>query len=866
MASRRSRFRRSTRHPAFAASVIRCAGADAPAAPTAASGSLALMIACALAGTTALLPDPVRAENAAGATGAANAAGAANATEADAVAASRDYAIAAGTLGDVVAEFATLSGVLLSFDPALLAGQGSSGLRGRYTVRGGFAHLLAESGYEAVEAGTGRFALRRTAAPATGAAGPAGSAGAAGTAGSTGLATLPAVTVRAAYEAAALSRVKADTATITRSGASLLDTPMSVSVIPSQTTVDQAAQTIGDVVRNVPGLLAQTYVGTYESIYARGFWASTTSNHLRNGFRFVHLVQPAQHNVERYEVIKGAMSMDYGRVEPGALFNIVTKQPQAETLREITFGIGQRNFRELGFDLAGSLDEAGTVLYRLNGGTMRQAYATTAIDPEQHDIAGALAFKLAPRTQLDLDYEYTRRTQLTATGVPVPDPLNVRSADPLVDKFYGEREGRFKGHHRFLSARLKHQLSDDWQVSLGYANSQTYRDNRNIYFQGIRNGLAERMAYPFDQTFDMQSVVAELKGRLMLAGMEHHLTVTADSVGYRDAGHFSLADSSMPPVDPFNPVYTGAPALLVPLDAQASGKLRDGGIALQDRIIINPKWQVLAGLRYSRYSETPPDYSGSGEPVQRQKGSHVDPMVGAVYKLQPWASLYGSYSRSSNPNTATRTAPGEYADPSRARQFEVGAKADWLDGRLRTSIARFDLTKTNIPTASLANPSFQEITGEIRVKGWELEAAGQLTPRWSVIAGYSIADGEITRDNDVQTVGRTPAITPRRLGNLWTTYELGGAAEGWTLGTGVFHTGGKYLNNSNEAKLPSYTIVDLMAAYRFRTGLPGARLRFNLRNVFDKTYYESGSANGVNVDTLYPGLPRMLSATLVVPF
>lgn len=87
------------------------------------------------------------------------------AAETAASGAAREYDIPAGRLSDVLAQFAVASNVALSFDPQTLAGQRSDGLQGRYTMRDGFARLLAGSGYELVQLdGTG-FSLRR--APAT---------------------------------------------------------------------------------------------------------------------------------------------------------------------------------------------------------------------------------------------------------------------------------------------------------------------------------------------------------------------------------------------------------------------------------------------------------------------------------------------------------------------------------------------------------------------------------------------------------------------------------------------------------------------------------------------------------------------------
>jgi hypothetical protein len=53
----------------------------------------------------------------------------------------RQYAIAGGTLADVLAQYAAATGVQLVFEPAMLAGLRSGGLRGRYTPQEGFEQV-----------------------------------------------------------------------------------------------------------------------------------------------------------------------------------------------------------------------------------------------------------------------------------------------------------------------------------------------------------------------------------------------------------------------------------------------------------------------------------------------------------------------------------------------------------------------------------------------------------------------------------------------------------------------------------------------------------------------------------------------------
>jgi outer membrane receptor for monomeric catechols len=92
---------------------------------------------------------------------------------------------------------------------------------------------------------------------------------------------LPVVRIRAAASAGERPPAQVE---VTRSGAAVLDTPQTINVISAETAQQQGAQTIGDVVRNSASARPSNYFGTYESVYTRGFWMTTTSNYLRNGY------------------------------------------------------------------------------------------------------------------------------------------------------------------------------------------------------------------------------------------------------------------------------------------------------------------------------------------------------------------------------------------------------------------------------------------------------------------------------------------------------------------------------------------------------------------------------------------------------
>ncbi|WP_235579159.1 TonB-dependent receptor [Pseudorhodoferax sp. Leaf274] len=74
-----------------------------------------------------------------------------------------DYSVPAGPLGEALARFAASAGVSVQLDATLVAGRRSQALDGRFSVRDGFAHLLAGTGLQVQERSRGIWVLRQAA-------------------------------------------------------------------------------------------------------------------------------------------------------------------------------------------------------------------------------------------------------------------------------------------------------------------------------------------------------------------------------------------------------------------------------------------------------------------------------------------------------------------------------------------------------------------------------------------------------------------------------------------------------------------------------------------------------------------------------
>jgi iron complex outermembrane recepter protein len=208
-----------------------------------------------------------------------------------------------------------------------------------------------------------------------------------------------------------------------------------------------------------------------------------------------------------------------------------------------------------------------------------------------------------------------------------------------------------------------------------------------------------------------------------------------------------------------------------------------------------------------------------------------------VYQPSENVSLYTSYSQS------FRQAVGQNPDnrlfePTRGTQYEIGVKADFLGGKLSTTLAAYNLIKTNVltpdPDPILAQQGFQVQVGEQQSRGIELDIAGEILPGWKIIASYALTDAKVTADNSIPSVvGNRLIGVPENQASLWTTYEIQkGNLQGLGFGLGLFYVGERQGNIANSARMDDYLRTDAAIYYR-RDGFNTA---INVRNLFNIDY------------------------------
>lgn len=258
----------------------------------------------------------------------------------------RAYDIAPGTLGDTLARYAAASGVQLVFDPALLAGKQSPGLRGAFGVQAGFDRLLGGSGWRAVPRGAAVYDLQAV---------PAGPA----------VTQLDAVTVIGNADQLAQTEgsnsYTSRAVTIGKGGQTLKEIPQSASVVTRKQLDDQNLNNLSDAMRNVTGITVETLSsgGNISNFISRGYALDTImvdgismpagAGNLSTGFDLAIY--------DRIEVLRGPSGLYQGSGEPGGSINLVRKRPLDKFGFSAQTTVGSWDYYRAVTDLSTPFDE-----------------------------------------------------------------------------------------------------------------------------------------------------------------------------------------------------------------------------------------------------------------------------------------------------------------------------------------------------------------------------------------------------------------------------------------------------------------------------------------------------------------------------
>ncbi len=739
--------------------------------------------------------------------------------------AARPADIAPGPLGPALTRYAAASGVLLSFDPALVQGRTTGGLRGTHTPRAGLERLLAGSGLALRAARDGGYTIEPAAAP--------------------GVSTLTPLTITGVNQESAWGpvngRVARRAATGTKTDTPLIETPQSITVVGREFIEDSHAQKIGEVLRYTAGVITQEGVDrTTDAFIVRGFQLVGYGSTYRDGMKYMGNVYDGTqepYGLERVEVLRGASSVLYGQSSPGGIINAVSKLPTDEPLHEIRAELGNFDRRQIATDHGGRLDEAGKWTYRLTALARDSDTMVQHVPDDRVFLAPSLRWRPSAATSLTLLGTYQRSKTAYIYGLPMVGTLQDNPNGRIPTRRFLGEPGEDSATMTFkdIGYRLEHSFND----TLTLRQNLRYFEARNDMpsaSTGAWLGADQRLiARGFQDRVDESSnfvVDTQLQARLRQGELAHTVLLGVD---YSDRSHRSERyNRTLAPLDVYAPVYGATPGPRVAALNSSDNDSRRMGVYLQDQMKWRDKWVLLLGGRYDWARNTTRALFLPREATERDEA--FTGRAGLVYLADNGLAPFVSYSQSFEPQSGT-DRQGASFDPTEGEQYEIGIRYQPANSQMLLSAALFQLTQSKVLTPDPVAPTmFQVQTGEIRSRGLELEASVPVADDLRLMAAYAYTDARITRSNNPAEVDTRRGATPRHQASLWADYRFTrlGLPQ-LRAGAGVRYVGTtKGLFNTN-ARVPAYTIADAMMSYE------AGRWTYtlNVNNIADKDYVAS---------------------------
>ncbi|MET0336233.1 MAG: TonB-dependent siderophore receptor [Caulobacter sp.] len=631
-----------------------------------------------------------------------------------------------------------------------------------------------------------------------------------------------------------------------KSPVSLVETPQSVTVI-SRDQIDLLDwNNLSQTARYVAGVTGENY-GPDERVdwlTLRGFNPVQYVDGLQSAIGSISNTGLDLYGAESVEILKGPSSALYGTTPPGGIVNLTSRRPQEEFGGQIEVQAGNRDHLQGNLDVTGALSD--TVSARLTGLVRSKGTQTRGVDSDRVYIAPALTVRPTDATRVTL-LSYYQDDEVTgdgggflpAFGVLLPNPLGkVSSTANLGETSYN----RFKREHWGVGYDAEHKLNDTLTLSQNLKFSHLDSDQRGVggnglvdnNFDGVPDDYrtVNRYSFSFAEDVDVFAVDTRLNGSAELGGLTHQFVGGVDYRRYDYIGS-SAFGFGIPSIDLFQPTYGLNIPALPPVKFSDQLQTQAGLYALDQ--IKAGKLLVNLSLRHD-WVET----------KDRMTGGKVDDAefsyrAGLSYEIAPGLIPYAAYSKSFQP-VAGVDRGGSPFDPTTGEQWEGGVKFEQSTDtrKLFATAAVYKLTQQNVLTADPANgagQSFNVQTGEVEVKGVELEAVGRFNERLSINASYSYTDSEVTKSNGPDLGNRLP-VTPKHKISALVDYtfqdgELRGL--GGSLGARYTSKTTGNLAASYQPVVfinPSVTLFDASVHYDTNDW----RLAVTASNLFDKEY------------------------------
>lgn len=689
--------------------------------------------------------------------------------------------------------------------------------------------------------------------------------------------------------------------------------PQAITTVTKELIADRLAFQLPDAVKTVSNV---SLTGLYNHYNIRGITQGDDGQVL-NGMRTrqYYFLQPITSHLERVEVIKGPSSVTFSSADPGGTVNMVTKKPLTEKRSEVSLTTGSFGTLRATADFTGPLNGSKTLLYRFNAAVQEADSFRDVVNNNAILFSPSLSYIPNENTSLNVEMIYSDAEGNLDRGQPIFGAINGEfdlNSTPIT-RNVGASSDHYKNKEFIFMASFSKKFGDNFGFNAQFMKQTWDEDLAEhrvggtvVDIEGNVIPTLARLRYDERQqfwetdnfstyfTYDIKSDKVTNK---ILVGYDGTRWERKIGAGFLRARRYLTVDGGQSNFDPANAdnfeqiVVDG---VTIPKPAAAFFNLEDpfngardisdynlselripanltssSGIYLQNQFKLG-KFSALFNLRYEWFTDI---FNYKGDEEEFKTNAFV-PRLGLTYEVSKSISAYATYLEGFQPHTNTvslsPTAEGFFwaasparFDPLESSLTEVGAKGEFLNGKLFANLAIFNITQKNILLGDTYDLDNLTTRGEQRSRGFEMDISGYISPNFQLTASYGFADAEIVEDAIEEFIGERIGGAPKHNANFWGRYDfMNETLKGIGIGFGAQYIDERFTwynptYDTDRVLLPSYTVFD--AAVYYKPNNTGIQLTLKLNNLFDETYW----LGGLNPSRLGPGAPRnvLLNAT-----
>lgn len=284
-------------------------------------------------------------------------------------------------------------------------------------------------------------------------------------------------------------------ATATKTDTPIQKVPQSISVVTAEEMALHQPKSVKEALSYTPGVAVGTRgaSNTYDYLIIRGFAADGQSqNNYLNGLKmqgnFYNDAVIDPYMLERAEVMRGPVSVLYGKSNPGGLLNMVSKRPTTEPLKEIQFKMGTDSLFQTGFDFSDALDDDGVYSYRLTGLARSANAQQQGAEEQRYAIAPSFSWRPDDKTNFTFLSYFQNEPEtgyygwLPKEGTVTELPNGKRLPTDFNE---GANNNTYSRNEKMVGYSFDHEFNDTFTVRQNLRYAQNKVSQNSVYGYGM---------------------------------------------------------------------------------------------------------------------------------------------------------------------------------------------------------------------------------------------------------------------------------------------------------------------------------------------------------------------------------------------